>query len=77
MVSEKFHPGWEADIDGAPTPILRANVMFRAVRVPGGQHSVTMRYRPLGATLGAFVTLACLAGALLFIAKNRGEVGDA
>ncbi|MBL8587521.1 MAG: glycosyltransferase family 39 protein [Methylobacteriaceae bacterium] len=40
------HPWWFAEIDGAPTPILRADVMFRAVAVPEGQHVVRFVFRP-------------------------------
>ncbi len=41
------HPWWFAEVDGAPAPILRADVMFRAVRVPEGRHEARFVFRPL------------------------------
>ncbi len=48
VLNDVFHPWWVADIDGAPAPILRANVMFRAVVAPSGKHRVTFRFEPFG-----------------------------
>jgi uncharacterized membrane protein YfhO len=31
-------------VDGAPTPILRADYLLRAVAVPAGRHRVEFRY---------------------------------
>jgi hypothetical protein len=43
FLSDQFYPGWEASVDGAPTPILRANYAFRAVRVPAGDARIVFR----------------------------------
>lgn len=47
VLSDRFVPGWRASLDGAPVPILRADLAFRAVEVPAGRHLVEMTYRPL------------------------------
>ena len=36
VLNDLWHPWWFAEIDGKPAPILRANVLFRAVRRPAG-----------------------------------------
>jgi hypothetical protein len=60
-VADTYYPGWEATIDGQPTPIYRANVGFRAVILPPGSHTVVMTYAPLTFRVGLWLS----AGALL------------
>jgi len=38
-------PGWTALIDGKPTEIHRANVLFQAIHVPAGKHVVEWKYQ--------------------------------
>jgi hypothetical protein len=47
VLNDLWHPWWYAEVDGVAAPILRANVLFRAVAVPAGPHRVTFRFRPL------------------------------
>ena len=46
VLVDTYDPGWHATVDGAPTPLLRANVAFRAVNVPPGRHIIDLIYRP-------------------------------
>ncbi|MEZ4869584.1 MAG: YfhO family protein [Caldilineaceae bacterium] len=46
VLSDSFYPGWQATVDGAPTPLYATNVLFRGVAVPAGEHTVTMRFAP-------------------------------
>lgn len=41
-----YYPGWVADIDGKPAPIVRAELLFRGVEVRPGVHHVTFRFAP-------------------------------
>ncbi|MGH7821216.1 MAG: YfhO family protein, partial [Candidatus Binatia bacterium] len=45
VVSEGWYPGWEATVDGRKAPLLRANMMMRAVTLPAGEHVVELRFR--------------------------------
>src|SRR5262249_26419495 len=61
--SDQYDAGWTATVNGAATPILRANYAFRAVRVPSGTATVVFTYQPRTLVMGALVTLGGL-GAL-------------
>ncbi len=47
VLNDVWHPYWFAKLDGAPAEILRANVLFRAVRIPEGRHEVEFSFQPL------------------------------
>ena len=71
-LADQYHRGWTATVDRIPTPILRANHVFRAVEVPAGESMVEFRYTPASVRIGAAITIATLAGlALLAIAARR------
>jgi len=52
--------GWDAFLDGGRVPLLQADYVFRAVRVPAGKHVVEYIYEPLDCRAGALVTVAVL-----------------
>jgi uncharacterized membrane protein YfhO len=54
VLTDAYYPGWMATVNGQPTTIYRANVMFRAVRVPAGQSTVVFEYKPAWLP-GAFI----------------------
>ena len=47
LLNDVWHPWWFADLDGRETPILKADVLFRAVAVPAGHHRVRFTFRPI------------------------------
>jgi hypothetical protein len=65
VVADADYPGWEADVDGRPVPVLRADVAFRAVAVPAGESTVVFRFRPESARVG-------IAGSAVFLALALG-----
>lgn len=46
VLTDIWHPWWEASVDGAPARIEQADVAFRAVRLPPGRHTVEFRFTP-------------------------------
>jgi hypothetical protein len=73
--SESLAPGWRAEVNGRPAPILAANYAFRAVPVPPGDIVVTLSYFPPGLRSGLLVSLvAALAAAALLLAPERVPV---
>jgi hypothetical protein len=66
VLSEVFYPnGWQATVDGEPTPILQANYLLRSVPVPAGTHQVSFRFAPLDMRLGLGISL--MAGMLIVV----------
>jgi hypothetical protein len=53
---EQHDAGWTATVDGAATPLLRANLLVRAVPVGAGEHVVALDYRPPGLRAGAVIS---------------------
>jgi len=67
VLVEAFDPGWRASVDGTAAAVLPANGLFRAVAVPAGKHTVSLRYRPPAVLVG--VALSALAWLGLAVAR--------
>lgn len=68
VVSEIWHGGWRATIDGDPVPVYRANLAMLGLAVPAGEHRIELVFQPLRwrlslgislATAGAFLAMTC------------------
>jgi hypothetical protein len=46
LFNDVWHPWWRAEVDGAPAPILKADVLFRAVQIEPGRHRVRFVFHP-------------------------------
>jgi len=68
VLTDTYYPGWTAMIDNKPTTILRADYTYRAVLVPGGNHTVILRFNPLSVRLGIAISISSILLVLLFIA---------
>jgi hypothetical protein len=64
FTGDAYYPGWNAELDGKPATLYRANIAFRAVWVPAGEHVVVQRYQPHSVRAGLI-----LAGVSLIIAS--------
>ncbi len=68
VISEVYYPaGWTASIDGAETPVLRANHLLRAVHVPAGAHEVVLRFDPRSYAVSSAFSAASTAVAYLVL----------
>jgi len=55
VVSESYHEGWRARIDGRRARVFRLNGDFLGCVVPPGRHEVRFRFRPRGEKAGALL----------------------
>jgi len=65
VLTDTYFPGWIGQIDGADTPIYRADGNFRAVVVPAGEHTVRFKYSPISFRVGSVLTLLAVIAVLL------------
>lgn len=71
VFAETWYPGWSATVNGAPTPLLRANLAFQAVAVPAGESEVVFRYRINHFVTGAAISAGALLAALTLLLGGR------
>ena len=58
VFSENYYKnGWQANIDGKPTPIYKVNYSLRGIKVPGGKHQITMQFIPKVVEKGGNISL--------------------
>ncbi len=67
VLNDTHYPGWRAEVDGAPQPILRANHAFRAVVVPPGAQQVHFRFASESVRWGFWISGVAWVGWLLAI----------
>lgn len=60
ILADQFDEGWKAKIDGQDTNVSRANLIFRAVKVPTGKHEVVFTYWPKSFDMGLIISLATI-----------------
>ena len=62
VIAQSHYSAWRANVDGARSPLLRANQAFQAVEVPAGRHEVRLVYEDRRFYFGAAVSLPCWIG---------------
>jgi hypothetical protein len=68
VLLDSYAPGWRATVDGNAATIVRANGLFRAVRLAPGRHIVAFTYRPTTLMWGALIsTVGVLVSIALWI----------
>lgn len=74
VASELLLPGWSASLGGAPARLLRADLLFQAVRLEkAGTFRVALRHRPPGAGASRALVLLGLALGLGLAVQRQGS----
>ena len=68
---EQFDAGWNASLDGQPSPILRVNLAMRGVFVRPGTHRIVLSYAPPGWKLGITLSMISLLLLAVFLFADR------
>ena len=79
VLRELMFPGWSVFVDGEPAePTSDTDPIMRATRVASGSHTVTWKYQPASFTIGAWISLLCVASLIAMIAwpKRKPEVAE-
>jgi len=72
VLSQAWHPGWQAIVDGLVAPVLRADGCFTAIPLSAGEQDVELRFQPRGWLAGVtFSVLTLLALVALGISEWR------
>jgi hypothetical protein len=75
VVSEPWHPGWRAFVDGKPVELLRVDYGLRGVRLPAGHHAVTFELTDRPLAFGSLVSVLALVALLLWTIVHRRRMG--
>ncbi len=66
VVAQNYYHPWKAYVDGAATPLWRANYAYQALAVPAGRHRIELVYEDrlfwAGAAISGLSLAGCLAG---------------
>lgn len=81
VFSDIYYPyGWKAYVDGQETPILKANYLLRAIKIPAGKHKVEFKFHPdsfyKGNTIALITSIILILVAIVSIVmifKNKGK----
>jgi uncharacterized membrane protein YfhO len=65
-----YTKGWKAYINGEEQPLIRANYVLRALKVPAGNSEIEMRFEPKVYAVGEKVSF--VASLLLLLALGYG-----
>jgi len=57
VFAQRFHPGWQAHVDGTRREVLRVNGDFMGCVVPPGEHKVTFEFAPKSFRWGRAISL--------------------
>jgi len=71
VVAENWYVGWRATVDGAPAPVLRANVAQMAVPLPAGAREIRLTFTSSSYERGRLITVLSLVAVMALVVVPR------
>jgi hypothetical protein len=73
VMSVTPHKYWNIEVDGRAVRPVVTNIAYQGIEVPGGRHTVTMRYRNPKVVQGSFVSIGVftMLSAIALLARKR------
>jgi len=72
--ADAWHPQWVATVNGQKTPVLRANLAFKAIQVPAGKSTILFEYSDPLLRWTLRITLIALAGFMLAVLWSTARI---
>lgn len=73
LLSIPYTKGWTAYVDGVETDLIQADVMYMAVPVSAGDHTIELRYHTSGLMAGCIVSIVSLLILILSMVYVRSK----
>jgi hypothetical protein len=74
VLLDSYSPDWHVTVDGQAAEMVRADALFRAVRLAPGRHAIAFVYRPSAFFAGAGVSAAAFVVVVVFLTRRRRRV---
>lgn len=68
VLTDAYHPGWQATLNNNPVTIEPAYYAYRAVKVDTGDHTIRMTFSPISWQIGRAISLISLAATFVALA---------
>jgi len=75
VISEIWHPGWKANLDGKEHPLYRTDLALMGTVIPPGKHELVLNFEPpyfyLGLAISLLAGLIFIVLCILFFVRSR------
>jgi hypothetical protein len=66
-IAVPYFPGWQAEVDGRPLPVIPVDLALMGVVAPAGNHELVVRYRPSRFAAGAAISVLAWVAVMLWL----------
>lgn len=67
VISEMWHPGWRAFLDGKKIDLYRTNISLMGTWIPPGKHRLTLAFKPIAWNVAKYTSLGFIAACIFLV----------